>query len=128
DVKETDVRVLHWHGRVLSADDLRRSLNGHRELVLSPGTVITPLAAEELRGLDVRISRQEKPMEKTGGNDAWGYVQEQPQPLLSSVLQSLGREGLHLKPLQVEAEEPSAWARIVAACVARGDCQGGVVF
>ncbi len=124
-----EAQVLHWQGRVVSADALRRSLNGHRELVLLPGTVITPLAADELRGLGIRISRQEKAVEITGGNDAWGYAQEQPNPLITSVIQALGREGLHLKPLQpTECKEPSTWARAVADCVARGECQGGVVF
>src|SRR5260370_23047008 len=124
-----EAQVLHWQGRVVSADALRRSLNGHRELVLLPGTVITPLAADELRGLGIRISRQEKAVEITGGNDAWGYAQEQPNPLITSVIQALGREGLHLKPLQpTECKEPSTWARAVADWVARAECQGGVVF
>src|SRR5207237_632294 len=38
-------QVLHWSGRLLCAEDLRRALNGHREVVLSPRTVVTPLAA-----------------------------------------------------------------------------------
>jgi ribose 5-phosphate isomerase RpiB len=129
DGKENDAQVMHWQGRLLCADDLRRSFNGHRELVLLPGTVITPLAADELRGLGIRISRLVKSIEKAGANDTWGYAQEQPQPLVTSVLQSLGREGLHLKPLQADqAKESSTWARAVANCVARGECRGGVVF
>jgi ribose 5-phosphate isomerase RpiB len=124
-----DVQVLHWQGRVLSADDLRRSLNGHRELALLPGTVITPLAADELRSLGIRVTRQAKATEKAVGHSAWAYAQEQPNPQVSSVIQALKREGLHLKLLQPEAgKEPSRWAKAVADCVARGECKGGLVF
>ena len=41
--------VLRWSGRVVAAEDLRRSLNGHRELLVTSTTVITPLALEQLR-------------------------------------------------------------------------------
>src|ERR671936_111052 len=44
-----DGAVLRWPGRVLAADDLRRSLNGHREVVVPEQAVITPLAAEQRR-------------------------------------------------------------------------------
>ena len=53
-----DAAVLRWPGRVLAAADLRRSLNGHRELVLSPRAIITPLAADHLRTNGVRILRE----------------------------------------------------------------------
>lgn len=126
---EKDAPVLHWQSRVLCADDLRRNLNGHRELVLLPGTVITPLAADELRGLGIRVNRQEKPQEKPAGPGAWGYAHEQPYSLVASVMQSLGREGLHLVSLQpAGGKEPAAFAKAMADCVARGECQGGVVF
>jgi hypothetical protein len=124
-----NAQVLHWQGRVLCADDLRRNLNGHREVVLLPGTVITPLAADEIRALGIRIGRQEKPTAKVGGNSAWGYAQEQPEPVIAGVMQSLAREGLHLKLLQPAAgHNPSAWAKAIADCVARDECQSGLVF
>jgi hypothetical protein len=50
--------VLRWTGRVLTAEDLRHSLNGHRELTLSARAVITPLAAERIRANGIRISRR----------------------------------------------------------------------
>ena len=53
-----DAQVLRWSGRVLCAEDLRRSLNGHRELVLPPRALVTPLAAEHLRQHGVTVSRQ----------------------------------------------------------------------
>ena len=124
-----DAQVFHWQGRVLCADDLRRNLNGHRELVLLPGTVITPLAADEIRGLGIRVNRQEAATEKTAGKGAWGYAQEQPHAMVTSVMQSLAREGLHLVSLQPAVEkELTTCVKAIADCVARGECQGGLVF
>ena len=63
-VKGDSADVLRWAGRVVTADDLYRSLNGHRELVLTPRAVVTPLAAEHLRARGVRVSRQDAAAEK----------------------------------------------------------------
>lgn len=51
---------LLWQGRVLSADSLRRRLNGHQRVLIPPGTVVTPLAAEELRAGGVALEVQRK--------------------------------------------------------------------
>jgi hypothetical protein len=121
-------QVLHWSGRVLSAEDLRRSLNGHRELVLPPRAIITPLAAEQLRAQGIQVTRQPQP-EKPDTTARWGYIQERPHPLVGSAVQALAREGVTLKELRSLAEpSPSRWAWEVAKCVAEGECQGGVVF
>ena len=123
-----DGQVLRWPGRVVALDELRRSLNGHRELVLPPRAIITPLAAEELRTNGGRITRQ--PAEKKPPtNVTWGYAQERPLPLVSSAVQALEREGLALRQLPAESgAEPCRWAKAVAECVGRGECRGGVVF
>jgi hypothetical protein len=123
-----DGQVLHWHGRVLSADDLRRSLNGRRELILAPGTLITPLAADHLRANGVRFSRQEKQTGAKENGAVWGYAEERPYEVVAGVLRSAERDGLRLKRLQASGNEASAWARALAECLARGDCRGGVVF
>src|SRR5207245_1737657 len=123
-----DGEVLHWPGRVLSADDLRRSLNGHRQLVLAAGAVITPLAAEQIRADGIRVSR--RPVEKQlAPSPGWGYAQDRSHVLVESAIRALEREGVSLKELKMQGQ-PSAcrWARAVAECVARGDCRGGVVF
>src|SRR5919204_1053924 len=104
-------RVLHWPGRVLAASDLRRSLNGHRELVLAPGTVVTPLAQEELRHNGVQVTRQE-PERKPAGPAAWGYAEERPGPLVSSVVQALAREGIEVRELPAAGNESAGrWAK-----------------
>src|SRR5947209_3901912 len=89
--------VLHWPRRVLAAEDLRRSLNGHRELVLAPETVVTPLAAEQLRDSGVQVTRQVAPKERTPQAVAWGYTQDRPHPMVRSAIQSLERDGLRVK-------------------------------
>ncbi len=123
-----DGSVLRWPGRVLAAEDLRRSLNGHRELVLSPQTIVTPLAAEELRAGGVRITRQ--PAEPAAiVRLPWGYAQEKPNPLVTSAIQALRRDGLALHELPPAKDGvPCRWARAVAECIARDECGAGVVF
>lgn len=124
-----DAQVLRWTARVLSADDLRRHLNGHRELVVAPRAVITPLAADHLRSNGVRIVRQEeRPAAQTSTRGGWGYAQEKADPTVGAVVKSLEREGLTLQALPATGETPGRWAQAVAACIARGDCAGGIVF
>jgi hypothetical protein len=120
--------VLRWPGRVLTGDDLRKNLNGHREIVLSPRAVVTPVAADELRTHGVRIVR-ERPTAEAKAGPMWGYAQEWTSPLVESAVRTLDRDGLVLRELQAgNSDEPCRWARAVAECVARGECQGGVVF
>jgi hypothetical protein len=123
-----DGQVLHWSGRVLSADDLRRSLNGHRELVVPERAIVTPLAADHLRANGVRIRRQAQ-QEPRVPAAAWGIAQERPHPLVQSAVESLAREGLAVRALQPTARGiPCRWALAIAQCVAGGECRGGVVF
>jgi hypothetical protein len=125
---DSNGQVLHWSGRVVSAEDLRRSLNGQRELVLPARAIITPLAAEELRANGVRVTRQ------AGDNKAavtarWGYAEEQPHPVVHTAVRVLERDGVALKELRPkDAASPYRWAQAVAVCVAQGECQGGVAF
>jgi ribose 5-phosphate isomerase RpiB len=123
-----DGEVLRWASCVLSADDLRRSLNGHRELVLPARAVITPLAAEQIRADGIRVSR--RPVEERPAATArWGYAQERPHAFVQSAVQALEREGIALRALKLqERSSPGGWARAAAECVARGECLGGVVF
>jgi ribose 5-phosphate isomerase RpiB len=124
-----DGRVLHWPGRVLAAADLRRSLNGHREVVLGPRTVLTPLAGEELRHGGVEVRRLPT-AEAAPEGPTWGYGQDRPHALVESAVQALARDGLTVRELPAAGadELPCRWAKAVAACVARGDCAGGVLF
>ena len=123
-----DAAVLRWPGRVLAAADLRRSLNGHREVVLTDRAIITPLALEELRTNGVAVKRQA--LETQPQPPAvWAFAQERPHPGVQSAVEAVQREGLSLKELGAAGESsPCRWARAVAECVARGECQGGVVF
>src|SRR5262245_37290078 len=90
--------VLRWPGRVVAADDLQRSLNSHRELLVEPAAVITPLALEQLNARGVQIRRQ-APEPPTATRATWGYAQDRPHPLVKSAVQALEREGLHWREL-----------------------------
>jgi ribose 5-phosphate isomerase RpiB len=120
--------VLRWAGRVLSAEDLRGSLNGHRELLLPARTIITPLAAEQIRAHGLRVQRL--PVEEQPAPSArWGYAQERSHPLVQSAIRSLEREGVSLQELNLpDRSSACRWARAVAEWVAHGNGWGGVVF
>ena len=132
--------ALRWSGRIVTADGLRQSLNGERELVVTPHTVITPLAADHLKANGVRVIRQEeaaKPQtgHKEKSNGGWGYVLERPFPLAGSVMQALQRDGVNLQelyiPRQSEAECETlacGLARHAAQVVSRGDSWGAILF
>jgi hypothetical protein len=111
----SDAPVLHWPGRVLSLADLQRSLNGHRDIILAPGTIITPLAAEELRHRGVTLTRRtEKPAASSAVT--WGVACERSYAVVTNAMQGLARESTPLREL--------AWhgARAVADQVATGTC------
>lgn len=57
-----------------------------------------------------------------------GYAQERPDPLVSSAIQALRRQGVSFKELAPPQSTPDQWARALAQCLASGDCHGGVVF
>jgi len=132
--------ALRWSGRVVTADGLRQSLNGERELVVTPRTVITPLAADHLKANGVQVVRQEEAAHPQKGpkeisKGGWGYALERPFPLASSVMQSIKRDGLNLQelsiPRQREAEcETLACnlARETAQVITRGDWSGAIFF
>jgi hypothetical protein len=123
-----DGQVLRWTGRVVASEDLRHALNGHRELLISPRAVITPLAAEELRARGVRVTRQPADSPPVPGK-AWAVAQDRPYRQVASAVQGLRRDGLAVKDLPACPDGVScSWSRALAECVGRGECAGGVVF
>lgn len=113
--------VLCWPKRLLSADDLRRHLNGQRELVLLPKTIVTPLAADELRAKGVRILWEEaKPSANASPTNRWFYAREKDYALIASVVQALEREGIALAILE---GSPRKLAETLV-----GNYVGGIVF
>src|SRR5207253_1463795 len=95
-----DGEVLHWPGRVLTAEDLRRSLNGHRRLVLAAWAVITPLAAEQIRADGICVSRRPAE-EQPAASVHWSYAQDRPHVLVQSAIQALEREGVSFRELKI---------------------------
>jgi ribose 5-phosphate isomerase RpiB len=130
--------ALRWSGRVVTAEGLRESLNGERELVITPGTVITPLAADHLKANGIQVVRREesaKPQAKDQekSTESWGYVIERPFPLADSVIHSLQREGMDLQELSIPRHSETethacGLARSTAQVVSRGGCLGAIVF
>jgi len=121
-------QVLRWQGPLVSAEELRRRLNGQEEIVVPARAVITPLAADELRANGVRINRQmiEEQPSPTGN---WGYMQERSDPLVCSAVEALEREGLTLRELGPKKNSSACeWAKAVAECVAGRECDAGIVF
>jgi hypothetical protein len=120
--------TLEWTARVLASEDVRSRLNGHREIRVSPRTIVTPMAADDLRSRGVRLVREEPPVENRNMKTTWGYAQERPNPLVASAVQAVRRDGIDLKELNTQAASCSAWAKALAKCVTRGECRGGVLF
>ena len=114
--------VLCWPKRLLSADDLRRHLTSQRELLLLPRTVITPLAADELKAKGIQVTWQtSKAKETPTKQGAWCYAQEKPDAAIVAAMQALDRDGITLTKL--DGTEARAIAEtIIAAHV------GGIVF
>jgi hypothetical protein len=115
-----DASVLCWPRRVLSADDLRRHLTSQRELQLLPRTVVTPLAADELKARGVRISWQAAKPAAANEPSTWGYAHERPDSALDAALAALARDGVKLTRLDVP--DGALWK------IAKLTCPGVVVF
>jgi hypothetical protein len=123
---ETSADVLRWPGRVVSAVDLVRHLNGQRRLLLMGRAILTPNAIDELRQRGVTVERES---DAAAIAPTWGYGQDWPHASVHSAIQALQREGLCLRPLpESNGESSASWARRVAECVSQGECGGGVIF
>jgi hypothetical protein len=122
-----DGQVLRWSGRVVTAADLRQSLNGQRELVLTSRAIITPLAADELRARGIRVTSQATEPTATSPS-AWGIAQDRSYPEVAGALQALRRDGSLLKEMPLCSGPCCGWSRALADCVAHGECTGAIVF
>jgi hypothetical protein len=130
--------VLRWSGRVVTAEDLRQSLNGQRELIVTPRAIITPSASDHLKANGVKVLREEASTQAAtevhNRTVGWGYALERPDSLVGSVVQSLQREGLNFSELSLASCQLPAGAiacglaREAAQCVVREECWGAVVY
>src|SRR5438067_3208215 len=100
---EADGAVLRWPGRVLSADDVRRRVNGHRRLLLPRSAVVTPLAAEELSRNGVEWDREEDTPQRTASR--FGYAQDRNYPLVGSAVRTLARDGVAVRELAAPGDD-----------------------
>ena len=132
--------VFRWPGKVVTAEGLRQSLNGERQLAVVPGTVITPLAVDHLRANGVSVVTGEASAqpcaEKKEAKSNWAFLSERPNSVVSNVVQALKRDGVDLLEIQAstvptnEECETSACglARRAAEIVTAGKCKGVVIF
>jgi hypothetical protein len=124
DTPPSSTNVLSWPKRLLSADDLRRNLTSQRELLLLPRTVVTPLAADELRAKGVCI-RWQTPSQATATptQATWFYAQEKIDATICSAINAMEREGIALTPFEIG---PAAWERKFAEAILA--VHGGIAF
>ncbi|MBI3822501.1 MAG: hypothetical protein HY289_07455 [Planctomycetes bacterium] len=93
--------VLCWPKKLLSADDLRRHLTSQGELLLLPRTIITPLAADELKAKGVRVRFETaKAQETISAKGAWFVAQEKSDALIAAAVKSVERDGIVLTGLE----------------------------
>jgi ribose 5-phosphate isomerase RpiB len=63
------------------------------------------------------------------GQPVWGYGEDRSYPMVRAAVTALAREKTALRELSCPPNDPHcAWAKAVAECLARGECQGGVLF
>src|SRR5262249_46416225 len=120
--------VLRWTACVLSAADLRQHLNGHREVLLSGKTIVTPSAVDELKAKGVGLSRLTENQVVGSPSGKWFCVQEKCDPVVDAAVNALRREGVKLSALQAVASNAATWAREVARQLSSGEHVGGVAF
>jgi hypothetical protein len=59
----------------------------------------------------------------------WGVGQDRSYPMVQSAMQMLARDKLALREWKCAPGDACChWARTIAECLARGECQGGVLF
>jgi hypothetical protein len=115
--KNGSAHVLYWPGKLFSAEDLRRHWDNQRELVVSPRTLVTPLAIDELRAKGVQIRRQQAAKADgqavAGAVERWAYAEEQPNPVVAAAVSALKRDGISWSALNLGSNFAASWLRSV---------------
>jgi hypothetical protein len=127
--QQATTSVLSWPKRLLCADDLRCHLTSQRELLLLPKTIITPLAADELKAKGILISWlvQNAKDPSASKRGTWAYTQEKPDVLITSAIQALQRDGITLSALNISGLLLIG-ARTLAEEIRKGSHCGGIIF
>src|SRR5687768_13699608 len=130
-----DAQVVRWSGKLFSAEDLRRHVNGQRELILLPRTLITPLAADELKARGIRITRQDGAPSGSGNEKAssrvaatWACLHESAEPMVAGAVESLKREGIGLAIIDLSGQSLAARGRLIGDLIRKAEIVGGVYF
>ncbi len=116
-----ETTVLWWTGQLLAEDDLRRHWTNQGEIVLSPRTIVTPLAFDFLKGKRIAIRREDKASDKRMSQTVWGIAEETPSPLVAAAVKALMHEGRTLAAIVGRG------IRTIATNVSKGDPLGAVI-
>jgi ribose 5-phosphate isomerase RpiB len=121
-------RLIAWNGRVVAAEDLPHLLNGQPELVIEKNVVVTPLAADELKRLGIRLVRRNTGMAPTT-NSFWAVVQEMEDSCVFAAIKALASSGAGFRRVAAfQKTDTTRWAKAVAQEAAGGKCGGTIAF
>ncbi len=105
-----DREGLHFAGRLLGLRDAERLAGTTRVVRIAPGTVVTPLAKDHLRRLEIGVewvSRGE--IERLGRRGEWGFAIESEGGMIGAVRRELLNQGEAWHDLGPDAESAARW-------------------
>ncbi len=117
--------VLHWTRGLLTVEDLRHSLNGHRTVCVSARAIVTPQAQDHLRSARIAVVREASATHPTAAG--WVVAQEREFPLVRSAVQALIREGIAVK-FGESAASLLTWTRTTVEAIEHGAMLGAVLL
>lgn len=119
-----------FEGRVLSLRDVQELGDGRADLAVGERTLITPLAADELRARGIRVLRAAGyECSQKLGKEAWSIALEQSNPAAAGAIGALRREGLVFDDWGVAgALGAERWYQTLARKLGKNGHGGCVVF
>jgi hypothetical protein len=110
--------------RVITADLLERSVNGHRRIQIAAKAVLTPSAREFLRKSEVEWSRLDGQAAGPTGSGQWKAIVLEAAPVVSGAVEDMMRSGWQ-RELVGSVREAVEQA---VGSICRGEAAGIVVF
>lgn len=110
--------------RVITADLLERSVNGHRRIQIAAKAVLTPSAREFLRKSDVEWSRLDGQAAGSAGTGQWKAIVLEAAPVVTGAVEDMTRSGWQRE--LVGSVREAVEQAVGAIC--RGEAAGVVAF
>ncbi len=122
---ESNGAVLTWSDPLLTWEALRSRLNGLRELVLGPKTLVSPLLLDELRDRKITVRRDGEASsgavraahEAERSKRSLGVAVQTSDGGVASAMEALKREGVELPAWQPKGATLAAWSWSLAHLV-----------